>query len=57
MLPVKKSTIFNLLSNLGMVALAAIDIKAGLITAVLLFTFEHGGDMYRREKSQSGRTD
>lgn len=57
MLPVRRSTVFNLLSNLGMVALAAIDIKAGLITAVLLFTFEHGGDMYRREKSQSGRTD
>lgn len=57
MLPVRKSTIFNLLSNLGMVALAAIDVKAGLITAILLFTFEHGGDMYRREKSQSQGTD
>lgn len=57
MLPVKKSTMFNLLTNLGMVALAVIDVRAGIITAGLMFIVEHGGDMYRRERSQPEGTD
>ncbi|MEO1772505.1 hypothetical protein [Candidatus Enterococcus ferrettii] len=50
MLPVRKSTAFNLITNLGMVALTVIDIKAGVITALLMFVCECGGNMYKREK-------
>ena len=52
MLPVRKSTVFNLLTNLSMVALAVIDVRAGLITAGLMFVFEHGGDLYRRDRDR-----
>lgn len=52
MLPVKKSTVFNLLTNISMVALAVIDFRAGLIAAAMMFAFEHGGDMYRREQGR-----
>lgn len=52
MLPVRKSTVFNLLTNLSMVALAVIDFRAGLIAAGMMFAFEHGGDIYRRERER-----
>lgn len=50
MLPVKKSTAFNLITNLGMVVLTAIDIRAGVITALLMFVCECGGNMHKRQK-------
>lgn len=50
MLPVKKTTVINLITNLVMVALAVIDVRAAALTALLLFVLEHGGVMNRRER-------
>lgn len=50
MFPIKKMTMFNLMTNLSIVAMTIIDFRAGLITVLLLFMFEHGDDVVKRGK-------
>ena len=50
MFPIKKITMFNLVTNLSIIVMTLIDYRAGLITVALLFMFEHGDDVVKRGK-------
>lgn len=50
MFPIKKKTAIGLLVNLGIVGMTVIDLQAGLLLVFLIFVFEHGSDMIRRDK-------
>ena len=57
MFPIKKITMFNLLTNLSIILMTLIDYRAGLITVGLLFLFEHGDDMIRRTRKRKDACD
>lgn len=50
MLLVRSETVLNLLINLGFILVAEMDVRASIITALMMFVFEIGGDSCRDKK-------